>query len=247
MIKSRSGSVTTMRVDNNPQNEQKEKFDKYVNFHRNVLMNVAVSIKTLEELTKKSVGVDLFYKYSPAFSQTVIHNFWAQSVIELNECFNGEFCFRNLFNYVNANWNNIFTGEWLKTTNWNDGEIEKETIIYEKEEIFQRIAEAKNILLQNEKVISKIKMFRDKVFAHRDKNYPTEELNLQELREIFTVAERCFNAICSMYNLTHTCLEPVNSDDVYAIIKTVEIYHKYQKQFWEFEEKETREIFYGKE
>ena len=60
--------------------EQKEKFDKYVNFHRNGLMNVAVSIKTLEELTKKSVGVDLFYKYSPAFSQTVVHNFWAQSV-----------------------------------------------------------------------------------------------------------------------------------------------------------------------
>lgn len=247
MKNSRSGSITTMRVDNNPQNEQKEKFEKFVNFYRNVLMNVSVSIKTLEELTKQTEEITTFQSYCPAFFQSVIHNFWAQSVIELNECFNGEFCFRNLFNYVNANWNNIFTGEWLKTTNWNDGEIEKETIIYEKEQIFQRIEEAKNILLQNERMISKIKTFRDKVFAHIDKKSPKEKLYLKELREIFTVAERCFNAICSMYNLTHTYLEPTNSDDVYAIIKTVEIYHKYQKQFWEFEEKEAREIFYGKE
>lgn len=247
MIKSRSGSVTTKRVDNNPQNEQKEKFEKFVNFYRNVLMNVSVSIKTLEELTKPAEEITTFQSYCPAFFQSVIHNFWAQSVIELNECFNGEFCFRKLFTYVEANWNHIFTGEWLKTTNWEDGEIENEVIRYKKEQIFQRIEEARNILLQNENAILKIKTFRDKVFAHIDKNYPKEKLHLKELREIFTVAERCFNAICSMYNLTHTYLEPTNSDDVYAIIKTVEMYHKYQKQLCEFEEKEMREKFYGKE
>ncbi len=246
MIESRSGSVTTMRVDDNPQNEQKEKFEKFVNFYRNVLMNVSVSIKTLEELTKQAEEITTFQSYCPAFFQSVFHNFWAQSVIELNECFNGEFCFRKLFTYVEANWNKVFTGEWLKTTNWQDGEIENATIRYGKEEIFQRIKEAKNILLQNEKTILKIKTFRDKVFAHIDKNYPKEKLRLKELREIFTAAERCFNAICGMYNLTHTCLEPTNSDDVQNLINVVETYDKYQTQIRELRDKEIREIFYGR-
>ena len=228
-MQSRSGKIESKRIDINESNDEKEKFEKYINFYRNVLMNVSISIKSLEELTKESDENKIFYEYCPSFLRAVFHNFWAQSVIGLNECFNGDFCFRNFLKYIEANWNKIYTGKWIDTTNWNDGTVDKKEIKYDKKIIIDNINKDRKLLEKNIEVINKIKTFRDKVFAHIDENFPAESLKLKELREIFTVAEELFNRMSGMYDRIHRCLEPSNSDDVRNIIKCVETYDRYRE------------------
>ena len=224
----------------------KEKFEKYINFYRNVLMNVSISIKSLEELTKESDENKIFYEYCPSFLRAVFHNFWAQSVISLNECFNGDFCYRNFLKYIESNWNKIYTGKWIDTTNWNDGTIETEEIKYGKKEIVANVEKNRKILQENEIVISKIKTFRDKVYAHIDKDFPRETLKLKELRGIFNVAEELFNRMSGMYDRIHRRLEPSNSDDVRNIVKCVETYDKYREVIQEVRRKEIEKEFESK-
>lgn len=243
MMQSRSGKIESKRIDINESNDAKEKFEKYINFYRNVLMNVSISIRSLEELTKESGENKTFYEYCPSFLRAVFHNFWAQSVIELNECFNGDFCFRNFLNYIEANWNKIYTGRWVDTTNWSDGTTDSEEIKYDKNAITARINKDRELLEKNIEVISKIKTFRDKVFAHIDEDFPTETLKLKELREIFTVAEDLFNRMSGMYDRIHRCLEPSNSGDVRNIVKCVETYDKYRELIQEARRKEIKEEF----
>ena len=243
MMQSRSGKIESKRIDINESNDAKEKFEKYINFYRNVLMNVSISIRSLEELTKESGENKTFYEYCPSFLRAVFHNFWAQSVIGLNECFNGDFCYRNFLKYIESNWNKIYTGRWVDTTNWSDGTTNSEEIKYDKNAITDRINKDRELLEKNIEVISKIKTFRDKVFAHIDEDFPTETLKLKELREIFTVAEDLFNRMSGMYDRIHRCLEPSNSGDVRNIVKCVETYDKYRELIQEARRKEIKEEF----
>ena len=251
MIKSRLGHITTERVDDNASNKEKEKFEEYFKFYENVLANVSVSIKTLEEVTPNTKAIKTFQKHCPAFFESLIDNFWAQSVIGLNECFHGVYSFKKFFNYTEANWNKIFTGEWIETTNWDDGTVEKETIKYKRKIIFERIKEARAHLAANDNTILKIKGFRDKAFAHIDKDSPTCNLELTELREIFDVAEKVFNCLVAMYDYVYRCLEPCNSNDVRNIIRIVQFYDKYRKEIRELEykkiDKEVDEYFSTRE
>ena len=155
----------------------------------------------------------------------------------------GDFCFRNFLNYIDANWNKIYTGKWIDTTNWNDGTIDKEEIKYDKKIIIDNINKDRKLLEKNIEVINKIKTFRDKVFAHIDENFPAESLKLKELRGIFTVAEELFNRMSGMYDRIHRCLEPSNSDDVRNIIKCVETYDRYRELIQEARRKEIEEEF----
>lgn len=225
-MKTRSGKITTERVDDNKPNKEKEKFEEYLNFYENVLLKVSMSIKTLEELTKTTKAVKIFQRKSPAFFECVIDNFWAQSVIGLDECFHGEhYPIGKFLNYVESNWNKIFTGQWIETVNWDDGTVDTKRIQYKRTEIFQRIQEARNILVEKESVVSRIKAFRDKVFAHIDKHFPEEDLELIELREIFDVVEKTVNYIGTMYDYVYKSFEPVNSNDVRNLINIIEIYY----------------------
>ena len=241
MIKSRSGHITTERVDSNVSSKEKEKFEEYFKFFENVLANVSVSIKTLEEVTPNTKEIKAFQKHCPAFFESLIDNFWAQSVIGLNECFYGGYSFENFFNYTESNWNKIFTGEWRETTNWDDGTVEKETIKYNRKVIFERIKEAKAYLKTNNSTILKIREFRDKVFAHIDKDLPKCNLELTELRAIFEVAEKVFNCLVTMYDYIYRSLEPCNSNDIRNIIRIVQVYDEYRKEIRELEYKKIDE------
>jgi hypothetical protein len=239
----RSGKIESKRVDIKETNIEKEKFEKYINFFRNILMNVSISIKTLEELTKESEENKIFNNYCPSFLRALFHNFWGQSVIELNECFNGDFSFRNFLNYIEANWNKIYTGKWIDTTNWNDGTIDTEEIKYNRKTIIENIRKDKELLEKHINLIAKIKTFRDKVFAHIDEDYPEEILKLKELREIFIVAEELFNRMSGMYDRIHRCLEPTNSGDIRNVVKCVETYDKYKELIQETRRKEIEAEF----
>lgn len=236
-VKTRTGYIKTNRIDKAETNKEKQKFERFQNFYRNVLMNVSVSIKTLEELTEQTEDVSAFKKYCPAFHYSVIHNFWAQSVIELNECFKGDFSFNQVLNYVKANWNKIYTGKWEEMTNWDDNTVDREEIIFGKEKIFRQIEEVKQILdlAENKQIIEKIKEFRDKSFAHIDEDFPKTSIYLTDLRKAFEFAEKIFNKIFAMYDKIHRFLEPSNSDDVSNLINVVEIYDKYQEQIIEMD------------
>lgn len=243
IFNARSGSVKTNRLDDAELNKEKQKFEKFQNFYRNVLMNVSVSIKTLEELTEQTDDVFTFKKYCPAFHNSVIHNFWAQSVIELNECFKGKYSFNKALDFIKANWNKIYTGKWEEVTNWDDNTVEREEIVFDRDKIFQQIKEVEQILdlEENKQIINKIKEFRDKSFAHIDEDFPKTSIYLADLRKAFVFAEKVFNILFSMYDNIHRFLEPTNSDDVSNLINVVETYDKHQEQIIELDVNEKYE------
>ena len=227
----RTGHVSTTKIDNVEMNDEKKKFEEYILFYKNELSNVAISIKTLEVLTANTEEVYTFYKYCPSFFNATIYNFWPQCVIGLNECFNGDhFGYKTFFNYVKANWNKIFTAEWNKTINWSDGTSNVSKIKWAYKDIDSRISQAQSILNSKNIIVEKRKTFRDQVFAHVDKNQPNENLNLVELRQIFTVAENVFNVVVSLYNLSESCIEPLNSGDIDSLVYIVNQYDKYHDE-----------------
>lgn len=238
------GEVKTERIDRSTETPEKEQFEKYIQLYRNVLVNVSVSIKTIEELTdrKREKELNLFFEYCPAFINAVFNNFWAQSVIGLHEFFRGrDYGIEKFIDYAKSNWKKIFTGKWKRTTTWSDGKIEEEIISHKYSEIEERLNRVEQILETNKEVIEKIKTFRDKVFAHIDKDSPADVLRVEELRQMFSVAEEIFNVIASMYNNAYTGLEPVNSNDIGNLVSIVGIYDKYQQQILEIEHRKTEE------
>ena len=249
-IESRRGEVKTERIDTITSTSEKKKFEEFINLYRNLLMNVSVSIKTLEELTDKKREKEnkIFFSYCPSFINATFYNFWAQSVIGLHEFFRGrDYAVRNFINYAKANWKQIFTGKWKETTTWSDGEVEERIKDFKYIEVEERLARAEKLLNSNKQIIEKIKTYREKVFAHIDKDTPKEKLKLEELRRMFSVAEELFNIVSSMYDNVHKCLEPTNSDDVHALVSGVNTCEEFKKEIRELRhkkiEKEIEEYF----
>lgn len=54
--------------------------------------------------------------------------------------------------------------------------FEKKEIKYNRKDITVKLKEAREILKENSLIINKIKMFRDKVYAHIDEDFPSERL-----------------------------------------------------------------------
>lgn len=238
----RSGRIITKKIDDVEQNEEKKKFETFIRFYKNELSNVAISIKTLEILTKETEDINMFNKYCPSFFTATLYNFWAQSVIGLNECFNGDdYGYKKFFNFVESNWNKIFTAQWEKIINWSDETNEEsKKIKWDYQKIHGRISQAQQILDSNSATVAKIKSFRDKVYAHIDKKQPNENINLIELRQIFNVAENIFNVIFSLYDLSECKLEPLNSGDVNTLIYVVSQYDKYHDEIKELRKNDRR-------
>ena len=246
-IESRRGEGKTERIDTITSTPEKKKFEEFINLYRNLLMNVSVSIKTLEELTDKKHEKEnkVFFSYCPAFINAMFYNFWAQIVIGLHEFFRGrDYAFRDFINYAKANWKQIFTGKWKETTTWSDGEIEESIIDFKYIKVEERLARAEKLLDANKEIIEKIKTYREKVFAHIDKDTPKERLKLEELRQIFSVAEELFNMVSSMYDNVHKLLEPSNADDVYNLKSCVNVYDEYKDEIRKLSDKKFEEEFY---
>lgn len=243
---SRLGTVKTERIDNILITPKKQEFEKSTNFYRNLLINVSTSIRTLEELTekKREKEIKTFSKYCPAFINAVFYNFWSQSVIGLHEFFRGrDYAVRDFINYAKANWKQIFTGKWKETTTWSDGEIEERIIDFKYDKVEERLNRAVKLLDSHEEIIEKIKIYREKVFAHIDKDTPKETLKLEELRQMFSVAEELFNMVTSMYDNVHKCTELTNSKDIYALIKCVNTCEEFKKEIRELRRKKIEEEF----
>ena len=180
------GEVKTERIDRSTETPEKEQFEKYIQLYRNVLVNVSVSIKTIEELTdrKREKELNLFFEYCPAFINAVFNNFWAQSVIGLHEFFRGrDYGIEKFIDYAKSNWKKIFTGKWKRTTTWSDGKIEEEIISHKYSEIEERLNRVEQILETNKEVIEKIKSINiDVVMLTGDNektaNYVAKSINI---------------------------------------------------------------------
>lgn len=243
--------IVTKRIDNNEMTPERENFHKHINLLKIILMNASVSIRTLEEMTDKKYQceVDLFCQYSSAFTTAVYSNFWAQSVIELHEFFNGrDFSVRKLITYARSNWNKIFTAVWKEEVSDCLGQVIEENIItYKRDTILDRLDLAEALLTEGKDHIDKIKSLRDKVYAHIDKEPVNVKLKLPELREIYLLADKVFNLLAVLYDKTHVVTEPTNSNDVRNLIKVVDAYDKYRKEIRGLEhkliDKEVEEYF----
>ena len=151
-IASRHGTVKAERVDNITETKEKKKFEEFITLYRNLLMNISVSIKTLEELNDKNKEKDInkFFEYCPAFINAVFYNFWAQIVIGLHEFFSGrDYNIRSFINYAEANWNKIFTGKWKEITTWSDGTTEERIIDFKFVKVKERLNYAEKRLETN--------------------------------------------------------------------------------------------------
>lgn len=244
MIECIHGSKTTKVIEKEKTKEQ-EKFEDYITFYKNILMDISSTIKTLEELTKEDDKVDLFISYCPSFITQVYRNFWAKSVINFNELFRGDNSFKTSINYIQANWNNIYNKKWIDTIEWSNGDIEHKTVVFNYKYIKQKTEECLKLLEANRGIIDKIKTYRDKFYGHIDLDFDFNiTLKLTELREMFVLAEKIFNNISGMYDRTHHCLEPGNSDDVKNLISVVKLYDKYHKKIRELDYNEKRNSIY---
>lgn len=238
-------TIVTKRIDNNETTPERETFHKHINLLKIILMNASVSIRTLEEMTDKKYQreVDLFCKYSSAFTTAVYGNFWAQSVIDLHEFFNGrDFTVRKLIKYARANWNKIFTAVWKEEVADCFGQVIEENLItFNRDDIFDRLDSAEKLLIEGKENIDKIKTLRDKVYAHIDKEPANVRMKVAELREIYMLADKIFNLLTGLYDKTHTITEPTNSNDVRNLVRVVEIYDEYHKEIRELRHREVEE------
>lgn len=233
MIEGDKQGTEIVQIDSEEKNKEKQKIDSFIKFYQKELVNVAISIETLETLLNNEENAVMLSKCSPAFFKALIHSFWGQSVIGLNECFRGKYCYGSLINYSKANWTKIFTERHIKTTKCGDGtEKIEEAKPLSYEEVLKRIKEAEKELECNNETIEKIKLFRNKVFAHSDEDDSVGEmrLNLSELRKVFYAAEKILSLITVAYNSTIYAVDPINSCDVKNLINIVREYMTYKDE-----------------
>lgn len=237
------GFIEYDNQDASPMNEQKERFLFFRRFYVSKCQNISVTIAVLNYLTKHEEDYDNLSTVSPAFTNAVINNFWAQAVIGLFEFYRKSdgLSFENFFNYIGSNWNMIFTGKFYDII-YQGEEKKTERVKFTKEKIFQTIEECKKIIDENQEKIKLLGKFRDKIFAHYgdiSKEKIEVSLSIDELQEIFKVTEQIVNKIEVFYDRVITSFTPINATDICQLCHAINKYKEYRGKIREFDMKKT--------
>lgn len=228
------GNVEYESKDKEPMNQYKEKFLYFHKYFIEKGKNIAVTLATLDYLTKHEEDYKNLSTISPAFINTVICNFWAQAVIELDAFYrkNDILSFNKYFNYIKANWDKIFTKDFYQTIVHND-EKSTEHIVFNYDDIIKSIEECEEIILFNNDKLNNLRKFRDKVFAHYDdisKEKEKNTISIDDLQSIFKITEQIINKIEVFYDRVITILNPINVADVFQLCFVVKKYREYQEK-----------------
>lgn len=223
-------------------NDEKLEFFKFVDLYKSILPNIASTIFVLNELEKEDNLENISY-VAPNFTQNLLNNYIYLAIIQLYAFYsNDDLSFRKFFNYIRANYNKIFTGDFYDYIKTKEGElIEEKHIKFDGDKIFGTIEECENIIAKKKDVIEDLGELRDNVCAHfsKDKNdkVKSTDVSIKLLDEMFNITEEIFNKIILMYDRTVYSLKPIGISDVSIILDLVknfcknkkEVFLKYQK------------------
>lgn len=233
------GRIEYENKDTTPINEQKERFLYFHKFFIEKGKNIAVTLATLDYLTTHEEDSDNITTVSPAFMHTVSNNFWAQAIIELDAFYyeKNDLSFNAFFNYVKANWNLIFTGDFYEHI-YHVTEKRTRQVKFTRTQIFNTITECENIILENKEKLSTLRNFRDKVFAHYgdlSKEKKEYTISIDELQSILNITQQILNKIEVFYDRTNTVLTPINATDIYQTCYVIKKFKEYRNEIRELD------------
>ncbi|MBQ6921866.1 MAG: hypothetical protein IJQ66_02135, partial [Clostridia bacterium] len=154
--------------DTTPINAEKEQYLKFYNKYVNAGMFLATSISVLEYYEAHKTDIEIIQKFSPNFFNITTYSLWAQSVIICSAFFNNkdDMCFYEFFKYISENFEQIFTGDFYTYKLIKGKKVEYEHYIVKQQDLVKAIRECKNLIKQNKQILSKIKDYRNVLYAH---------------------------------------------------------------------------------
>jgi hypothetical protein len=226
-FKSRSGKIEHINKDKSPMNKEKEKFLEFMDLYQNIGRNVKTSLETLK-LFNDNDKVKKICKYAPAFTTAIVSNIWKSSVVSIHAFFSwGDKRSLNRFlNYIEANHNKIFTGEFYERVDWGD-EIEDTKFDFDKKTVIDEVKESRQIIEDNKILIIKIKKFRHTYYAHfgePDEEDKVKYIYLKELEEALNLIEKIVRKFQVRYDRVVKSFRLMNVGDVKQIGHILELY-----------------------
>ena len=226
--------VKTENRDTTPMNEQKARFEDFIKYYaRDNGAMVSIAIGVLDYLTDKTneAHIKVLAESSPAFYNITIVSLWEFAVIELDKMLTkkSRVSVWKLISYVKANRQQIFTGEFYdEIRNGNTSEIVKVTFPDFNEEI----AELENQLNEKTEIIATIKTYRNKRFAHFDKQKIEVGISVDLLKEVWDTIMDVISRLNVLYCRKAIAANPINYQDVKSLICNLEERKRLRKMFY---------------
>lgn len=234
------GHIEYENNDITPMNSQKERFLYFRTYLISKGNNLAVTVATLDYLTTHNEDDQRLSSLSSCFMSAVFNNFWAVSIINLYAFFDdsNDMSFKKFFNYIRANWNLIFTGDFYDHIYYQSGEKLTRHITFTRDEIFAAITECENLIAENEPDIALLKTFRDKAFAHFGDTRKVDinaDVSIDLLQAILSTVSQIINKLEVLYDRTITSISPLNVTDIDQICYAVAKFFEYRDEIRSFD------------
>lgn len=228
-------SITIENKDKSSFCAEKEKFLKFYNRYITVGRYLGATLESMRyfSIAERKQTMEMV---SPAFMQNMQRSLWTAAVTHLDAFYrNDDLSFPKFFNYVKANYNKIFTGDFYVTVS-NGHKDEITHIKQNKDIIFKALEDCKAKITAHQSLIDKLSNFRNNVFAHfsADKKGTTKgkDIELDELFEIFTLTEDIINSIGVFYNRQKIHFITPQSGDVINIDRAVDTFFESQPNLY---------------
>ena len=210
-----------------PQCEQKKRYEAYVNKFVEKGGLIATNIKTYEILiTEKAENL---FKVSPAFFSTTIYNSFSLSTILLASFFSkgDDASIHGFLNYCVQNQKFIFTKDFYD----EKINVPNSKIKVDMGDFATRLNDARQMLIDNDELISIIINNRNNVFAHFNKDYLINHkkqltVTIENLKKALDLAERVLNKIWCYYDRSYKWFNPINESDIDHTINAIDKYIK---------------------
>ncbi len=213
-------TTDTTIVDNgNPQCEQRKHFDAYIKSFWEKGCVIATNIRTYEILINEKA--DNLFRISPCFFNAAIYNTFALSTIWLTSFFSksDSASLWKFLDYCERNQKHIFTMDcYVETVNVPNSKVK-----VDMGDFATRLQEAKQLMNDNADLINRIKVNRNKAFAHFDESVLVTgkrqlTFSLKDLKDLFNLAENVVNKMKCFYDRKTLSFEPINVSDINQII-----------------------------
>lgn len=144
----------------------------------------------------------------------------------------------NFFNYIKANHNKIFTGDFYEKVNWGD-EIEETKVDFGKKSIIDEVKECEQMIEERKELIDKIGEFRHNYYAHFGNIKKGKEnfIYLKELEEALNLIERIIQKFQIRYDRVVKSFRLMNVSDVSNIGHILELYENNKEELIKLDEK----------
>ena len=240
-------SVERKIIEHGGENEFKDKLKNYYDHYQVNIMQILTSVALIKHARDDADKMQLLFEKSPCFMNLVFENVWFSAIIKLCSLYvDRDTKFDNFLNFIQHNRNELFTSDYYFAEVPEGIEVtdeEKAWAKRERENLDDIITGLKNKIDAQKDEINKIKIVRDKLYAHFDKKMLKKEerenaikdIDVEMLENLAKLAEEIFNGIYYYDSFTTVVCTPSNSGDILGLAHVCELYDKYKKEIihWE--------------